>query len=106
MKPPDFLHKDENGEIRLAGQRIGLFHVIHYYRAGYSPEMLACQFPTLPLALIHKVIAYYLDHTPEVEAYVNTCRTELAQQRAAKPQPLDAATLRQRLEAMQHVEGS
>ena len=49
--------KRGGGEIRLVGHRVGLFHLVRRYREGYSPEMLVCQYPTLPLALVHKVIA-------------------------------------------------
>src|SRR5256885_11638512 len=104
MNLPDFL-QDVNGEIRLAGHRIGLFHVVHFYNEGYSPEMLLGQYPSLPLALIHKVIAYYLENRAEVDAYVAASREELSRQRAANPRRIDAAALRQRLEAMQHAEG-
>src|SRR5262245_35420315 len=31
MTLPDFLSIDEHGEIRLAGHRVGLFHLVHYY---------------------------------------------------------------------------
>ena len=41
MTLPDFLTRDEDGFIHVAGHRIGLEHVIHYYNEGYSPEMLA-----------------------------------------------------------------
>jgi hypothetical protein len=46
MTLPDFLEQAANGEIRLTGHRIGLFHVVHYYNEGYSPEMLLGQYPT------------------------------------------------------------
>ena len=57
MNLPEFLTPHSHGEIRLAGHRIGLEHVVALYREGYSPEMLHEQYPTLSLALIHKVIA-------------------------------------------------
>jgi uncharacterized protein (DUF433 family) len=59
MTVPDFLEAKDHGAIRLAGSRIDLRHVVNYYTEGYSAEMLACEFPTLPLAQIHKVIDYY-----------------------------------------------
>jgi uncharacterized protein (DUF433 family) len=102
MTLPDFLSRDPGGAIHLTGQRIGLYHLVHYYNEGYSPEMLLCQYPTLPLALIHKAIAFYLENRAEVDAYVASCRDELDRQRAANPKRIDLATLRQRLEAMQH----
>jgi uncharacterized protein (DUF433 family) len=100
MTLPDFLSQ-ENGDIRLSGHRIGLYHVVTRYQEGYSAEMLACQFPTLTLALIHKVIAFYLENQAEVDAYLATCKQQLAQQRTENPQRLDLASLRQRLQEMQ-----
>ena len=74
----------------------------HFVR--YSPEMLAGQFPDLSLALIHKVIAFYLEKNAEVDAYLDACRNEMERQRAANPQRLGLAALRVRLAATQHVE--
>jgi uncharacterized protein (DUF433 family) len=99
MTLPDFLTRDAGGEIRLAGHRIGLFHVVHYYNEGYSAEMLACQYPTLPLALVHRVIAFYLENRSEVDACVADCRKELSRQRVVSPARIDVESLRQRLEA-------
>ncbi|MSQ93664.1 MAG: DUF433 domain-containing protein [Gemmataceae bacterium] len=106
MTLPDFLTRETTGEIRLTGHRVGLYHVVHYYNEGYSAEMLACQFPDLKLALIHKVIAFYLENRAEVDAYAASCRDELSQQRTANPNRLPLASLRQRLEATQPAEGS
>lgn len=96
MNLPDFLKSDEAGDIRLVGHRIGLYHVVHYYNEGYSAEMLACQYPSLPLALIHKVIAFYLENRIEVEAYVEAYLDELQQQRAANPNRVNVAALEER----------
>jgi uncharacterized protein (DUF433 family) len=104
MTLPDFLDQQSSGEIRLRGHRIGLYHVLTYYHDGYSAEMIACRFPTLPLALIHKVIAFCLDNQAEVDAYLSACSDQLIEQRAGNPRRLDLATLRQRLEEMQQAE--
>jgi uncharacterized protein (DUF433 family) len=102
---PDFLIRERTGEIRLTGHRIGLYHVVHYYNEGYSAEMLVGQFPDLSLALIHKIIAFYLDNRGDVDAYVASCRDELQQQRATNPKRLTLASLRQRLAQTQHKQG-
>ena len=81
MNLPDFLTCEPTGEIRLAGRRIGLYHVVHYYNEGYSVEMLAGQFPDLSLATLHKVVAFYLENQPESDAYVAAYRKELDEQR-------------------------
>jgi uncharacterized protein (DUF433 family) len=104
MTLPDFLIQGATGEIRLVGHRIGLFHLVHYYNEGFSAEMLACQYPTLPLALIHKVVAFYLENRDEVDTYVAACRDELSRQRAAHPRRIDVTTLRRRLEAMHQAQ--
>lgn len=106
MEMPDFLMTAAEGEIRLAGHRIGLYHLVHLYNEGYSPEMLVCQYPTLPLALIHKVIAFYLEHREEVDAYVAACQVALGRQRDDNPTGLDLPTLRKRLASLQQVDKS
>jgi uncharacterized protein (DUF433 family) len=99
MNLPAFLTQDATGEIHLAGHRIGLFHLVHYYNEGYSAEMLAGQYPTLPLALIHKVIAFYLENQEEVDAYVAACQAELTRQKETNPRRINVTTLRQRMQA-------
>ena len=44
---PLCLHWHPDGEIRLLGHRIGLYHFVFYYNQGFTAEMLQCQFPTL-----------------------------------------------------------
>jgi uncharacterized protein (DUF433 family) len=102
---PELFSQDSTGEVLLVGHRVGLFHLVRYYNEGYSPEMLVCQFPTLPLSLVHKVIAYYLENRGEVDAYVAACQDQLNQQRAAGP-ALNVAILRERLDAKQLAEHS
>lgn len=104
MTLPDFLTQNADGEICLTGHRIGLYHLVHYYNEGYSPEMLVGRYPTLPLALVHKVIAFYLENKTAVESYVERCTAELAHQRQENPRRLDVAELRARLEARQRAE--
>src|SRR5262245_26802224 len=103
MTNADFLVPGPHGEILLKGHRIGLQHVVRYYNEGYSPEMLVGQFPTLPLSLVHKVIAHYLENKAEVDDYVSRCREILEQQRAAG-RHLDAKALRERLQSQQKAE--
>ncbi len=74
---PPCLHWHPDGEIRLVGHRIGLYHFVYYYNQGFTAEMILCQFPALELATIHKVIAFYLDHRDEVDRYVADYQAEL-----------------------------
>lgn len=70
MVLPDFLERDDHGGIRLVGHRIWLYHVLWDYNDGYSAEMLLEQFPTLSMALIHKVLGFYWENKAEVDAYL------------------------------------
>src|SRR5260370_38445551 len=99
MTLPDFLRSDAGGEIFLAGHRVTLYHVIKDYREGYSAEALAAAYPTLPLALVHKVLAFYLENQPEVDRYVAETRAEIDRQAAAPPRGPRRAELHGRLEA-------
>jgi uncharacterized protein (DUF433 family) len=98
MTLPSFLTQDADGEIRLTGHRIGLYSVVRRYQEGYSAEMLLCEYPSLPLALIHKVIAFYLENQAEVDAYVAEYRAAIERQAAAPCPGPDMAELRRRLE--------
>ncbi len=98
---PAGLHWHPDGEIRLVGHRIGLYHFIYYYNQGFTAEMILCQFPTLELAVIHKVIAFYLENREEVDRYVADYQSELDLLRGVGPHAPSVAELRKRLEARQ-----
>ena len=98
---PEFLSQDSDGYIHVAGHRIGLQDLVYYYNEGHSAEALVEMFPTLTLALIHKLIAFYLEHQADVDAYVTRCEGQIAQQRAAASSGPDLAELRRRLAAKQ-----
>jgi uncharacterized protein (DUF433 family) len=101
MKLPEFLVEEPNGYIHLAGHRIGLQDLVHFYNEGYSAEGLCEVFPTLPLALVHKVIAFYLENQVEVNAYIAASDAEIERQRAFTPRGPDVAELRRRMVAKQ-----
>ena len=106
MQLPEFLTRDEQGSIRLVGYRIGLEHLLHYYNEGYSPEMLWSEYPSVPLPLIYKAIAYYLENQADVDAYLARCKNEIEQQRRrAAPGPT-VAEMRQRLQAQRPAKGA
>jgi len=54
----------------LTGHRIGLYTVVRRYREGYPAEKIAEEFPSLPLDLVRKVIAFYQTNQVEVDIYV------------------------------------
>jgi uncharacterized protein (DUF433 family) len=80
MNLPDFLTRLPDGEIRVTGHRIGLYHLVLRYNEGESAEMLACRYPTLPLWLVHKVVAFYLQNRSDVDAYAEVCSAAIEEQ--------------------------
>jgi uncharacterized protein (DUF433 family) len=97
-KLPRFLQDDGYGEINFTGHRIGLHHVVRVYRDdGYSVEMIAGRFPTLPLATIHEAIAFYLKNAATVDAYIDGHDRQASKLKAAAGARPSLKTLRQRL---------
>jgi uncharacterized protein (DUF433 family) len=104
MSLPDFLTQDSDGHIHVTGHRVGLHDVVFFYNQGYSAEMLQEAFPTLPPAMIHKILAYYLENQAAVDVAVVANEAEMERQRAASPRGPDLAELRRRLKAKQAAE--
>jgi len=97
MNLPEFLEQDEDGLVRLTGHRIGLEDILHFYCEGYSPEMIFGQFPTIPLFLIYKVIAYYLENQARVDDYLRREQAAIERQRASAKHGPSVDELRRRL---------
>jgi uncharacterized protein (DUF433 family) len=95
MRLPEFLD-ERDGEVRLVGHRLSLFHLLEFYNEGYSAEMLLGQFPSLSMAEIHKVLAFYWENKAAVDAVLAETRQRLDALRAEGAH-LDVAALRSRL---------
>jgi len=80
---PDCLHWSPDGEIRVTGHRIGLYHLIYYYHEGYNAEMLLEQYPTLDLELIQQVLDFYARNRQLVDEYVADYKADLERFRAS-----------------------
>jgi uncharacterized protein (DUF433 family) len=96
---PDFLIDHPDGEIRLKGHRISLYDVISFHQEGESAEMLYERFPSVPLSLIHNVLAFYRANKNDVDAYVAECEAELQRLRASAPQAPSLAELEKRMQS-------
>jgi len=82
MNLPDFLTRGPMGEIRLTGHRIDLYLILLSENEEHTAEMMHDKYPTLPLALIHKVIAFSIENKAEVDAYVAEVEAKIEQLRA------------------------
>ena len=84
--------------IRIKGHRISIEHVLEFYKAGMSPEVIQRdQYPSLTLEQVYATITYYLHKQAEVEAYLKRGEEvgEAYYQEYLQKEP-DAVTLRLR----------
>ena len=98
--PP--LHRDASGALRIGHSRVLLELVIRAFQDGTTPEAIAQHYPTTTLADIYAVIAYYLNHRDDIEAYLAE-REQRAQEvrQHIEHQQGNLADLRSRLLARQ-----
>lgn len=93
---PAFLTRHPDGSIRVTGTRVVLYHFVHDYNQGLSAEELALQFPTVSLATVHKVIAFYLENRVEVDRHAAEHAVR-AEELARSIPEVNTAALRERL---------
>ena len=84
--PP--LWQDSTGALRIGTSRVLLELIIRAFQDGATPEAIVQRYPTTTLPDVYAVIAYYLRHREDVEAYL----TEREQR---------AGEVRQRIESRQ-----
>ena len=67
---PDLLTRTSEGVLRITGTRIDLDSVIQAFRDGATPEEMCQDFPSLPLAQVYSLLAFYLNQQDAVDAYL------------------------------------
>jgi uncharacterized protein (DUF433 family) len=68
-EPPP-LKVDDEGTVRVRGTRVTLDTVIGAFNDGHTAEAIMMKYPSLSLADIYAVIAYYMRHREQVDAYL------------------------------------
>ena len=63
--------RDENGALRVGQTRVALESVLWAHQQGATPEEIRDEFPTLELADVYDVVAYYLRHREDVDRYLD-----------------------------------
>ena len=96
--PP--LREDASGALRVGDSRVLLELVIRSFQDGATPEAIVQRYSTLALPDVYAVIAYYLRHRGEVEAYLarREQKAEEVRQRIENQQG-DLSEIRARLSA-------
>lgn len=77
VPPP--LRFDAHGVCRVADTRVTLLTLIEAFQEGATPEEIYQEYPSVRLADVYAVIAYYLGHRDEIDAYLETVRAQEAQ---------------------------
>ena len=68
------LRVDNDGVVRVGQTRVRLETVVIAFNAGCDPKQILEKYPSLKAGEIYAVIAHYLRHQSEVDAYVAECR--------------------------------
>jgi uncharacterized protein (DUF433 family) len=87
-----------DGVMRVSGSRVTLDVVVQAFQEGATAEEIAQQYPSVPLADVYQLIAYYLRHTSEIDEYLATRNRVAEQVREAVEQRWPSVTgVRERL---------
>lgn len=101
--PP--LIQDDDQVVRVRGTRVTLDSIVGEYEDGATAEEIVQRYPTLALAEVYAVLAYYLKRRPEVEEYLASSRTIAEAVRSEYSKQFDQRGIRDRLLARRGASG-
>ena len=87
----------DDGVTRVAKTRVTLDTVVAAFLNGATAEEIVFRYSTLDLADVYAVIAYYLRHRDEVDAYLGERARQRAAVRRENEARFDPAGVRERL---------
>ena len=73
---------ERDGVYFVTGTRVTLDTVIDSFHDGATPEDIALHYPSLELVVVYEVIAYYLRHRAELDAYLERSKADAVMLRA------------------------
>jgi uncharacterized protein (DUF433 family) len=91
------IRTDPDGVIRVGGTRVTLDTVVAAFDAGATAEEIVQQYPSVTLADVYSVIAYYLRHQSNVRAYLAQRQRQSAEVREENERRFDRTGIRDRL---------
>jgi uncharacterized protein (DUF433 family) len=91
------LEADADGVVRVSGTRVTLDTVVAAFEKGATAEEIVFQYPSLDLAHVYAVIAYYLQQRPQVEAYLRRQRAQADEIQKQNEARFDPNGIRERL---------
>ncbi len=91
------VHTDADDVVRVGGTRVTLDTLVAAFDAGATAEEIAQQYPSVGLADVYSVIAYYLHHQAEVQAYITERQQQAVRVREQNEQRFNPSGVRNRL---------
>ena len=91
------LEASADGVVYVGGTRVTLDTVVMAFRDGATAEEIVYQYPSVDLADVYAVIAYYLQRRPEVEVYLQKRRAQADETRQQNEARFDPQGIRERL---------
>lgn len=91
------LKTDADGVARVGLTRVTLDTVVAAFDEGATAEEIVHQYPSLHLADVYAVIAYYLQHRPEIDDYLRLRQEQAARVRQENQSRFDPEGIRDRL---------
>lgn len=88
---------DSGGVIRVGNTRVTLDTLVGAFSDGATAEEIVQQYPSLKLADVYQVIAYYLRRTLEVESYLRQRKAQAETIRRQNETRFDPQGIRNRL---------
>lgn len=99
------LRFDEGGVLRVGQTRVRLDSVLAAFNAGNCAEEILLKYPSLELSQIYSIIAYYLWHRAEVDAYLSERRALSEEAARETEQRFPNQGIRERLNARRTTTG-
>ena len=93
------LEADVDGVVRVGGTPVTLDTVVIAFKEGATAEEILYQYPSLNLADVYAVIAYYLQRRSEVEAYLEQRQAQADEAQKQNEARFDPQGIRERLRA-------
>jgi len=94
---PAPLEADADGVVRVGGTRVTLDTMVAAFKDGATAEEIVYQYPSLSLAEVYAVIAYYLQSQAQVEAYLRRRQGQADQVRQENEARSNPRGIRERL---------
>ncbi len=97
LAEPVPLEVNTDGVVQVGKTRVTLDTVVTVFKQGVTAEEIVYRYPSLKLADIYAIIAFYLNHQQEVEAYLQQRHQQSQEIRRMNQERFDPQGLRDRL---------